>query len=173
MTAYRQNPSDRPPLPEFAAGSDRSPFPVRDHGVDQHSNEGVRMATASEMLMNLERKFWQSIVDDDADTAINLLSEPALMVSTHGAMKFDHAQYRQMAEKGQYKLESFDLSEMQAIFPNETTAVLLYKVKETLKPRERGDAMTLEMNDTSTWVKVGSSWKCAVHTETPSSGPQH
>ena len=131
------------------------------------------MATASEMLINLEKKFWQSMVDEDADTAIGLLYEPALMVSAHGSLKFDHAQYRQMAEKGTYKVESFDLGEMQVVFPNATTAVLLYHVKQTLKPREKGETLTQEMNDTSTWVKTGSSWKCVMHTETPAEGKQH
>ncbi|MEO8117694.1 MAG: hypothetical protein ABI606_00030 [Rhodoferax sp.] len=32
--------------------------------------------------------------------ALDLLCEPALMVSAHGAMKFDHARYRQMADHG-------------------------------------------------------------------------
>ena len=131
------------------------------------------MATASEMLINLEKKFWQSMVDEDADAAIGLLSEPALMVSAHGTMKFDHQQYRQMAEKGTYKVESFDLRDVQVVFPNESTAVLLYHVKQTLKPRDQGKSFTQEMNDTSTWVKNGSGWKCVMHTETPAEGKQH
>ena len=32
-------------------------------------------------LIDLEKKFWQSMVDQDADTAVKLLVEPALMVS--------------------------------------------------------------------------------------------
>jgi ketosteroid isomerase-like protein len=131
------------------------------------------MATASEMLINLEKKFWQSMIDDDAETAIGMLSDPALMVSSHGSMKFDHAQYRQMAQKGTYRLQSFDLGEVQVVFPNTTTAVLLYHVKQTIKPRAAGDAITQEMNDTSTWVKIGNAWKCVMHTETPAEGRQH
>ena len=58
------------------------------------------MPTPSKTLIDLENKFWQAIVDQDSDTAVDLLTEPALMVSSHGAMKFDHDGYRQMAEKG-------------------------------------------------------------------------
>ena len=54
------------------------------------------MSIATQTLIDLEKKFWQSMVDQDADTAIDMLSEPALMVSSHGAMKFDHAGYRNM-----------------------------------------------------------------------------
>jgi hypothetical protein len=51
-------------------------------------------------LIDLEKKFWQAMVDSDADTATQLLSEPAVMVSPHGAMQFDHAGYRKMADQG-------------------------------------------------------------------------
>lgn len=40
--------------------------------------------------MDLEKKFWQSMIDQDTDTATRLLCEPAVMVSSHGAMTFDH-----------------------------------------------------------------------------------
>ena len=55
------------------------------------------MPNPSKTLIDLEKKFWQAIVDHDTDGALELLSEPALMVSTHGAMKFDHDGYRKMA----------------------------------------------------------------------------
>ena len=58
------------------------------------------MQNPSSTLVNLEKKFWQSMVDHKTDVALNLLCEPALMVSSHGAMKFDHAGYRQMADHG-------------------------------------------------------------------------
>ena len=58
------------------------------------------MRTSNETLIDLENKFWQSMVDQDSDTAVSLLNEPALMVSSHGAMKFDHAGYRKMADQG-------------------------------------------------------------------------
>ena len=56
------------------------------------------MQPTSNDLISLEKKFWQSMVDEDTDTALSMLDEPALMVSSHGAMQFDHAGYRRMAE---------------------------------------------------------------------------
>ena len=58
------------------------------------------MQTSSKTLIDLETRFWQSMVDQDTDAALGLLSEPALMVNSHGAMKFDHVGYRKMAEQG-------------------------------------------------------------------------
>jgi hypothetical protein len=93
------------------------------------------MPTPSETIIDLEKKFWQSMVDNDSDTAINMLCEPALMVSSHGAMKFDRAGYRRMAEQGQYTLSDFELSDMQVVFPNDDTAVVTYHARQT--PQQR------------------------------------
>ena len=125
------------------------------------------MPTPSKTLIDLERKFWQAIVDQDADTATDLLTEPALMVSAHGAMKFDHAGYRKMAEKGSMVLTSYELSDMNVVFPNDATAVLTYHVKQKVSQRDNGKGTVQEMNDTSTWVRQGDDWRCVVHTETP------
>ncbi len=125
------------------------------------------MQPSSQALMDLEKKFWQSIVDKDTATAVSLLSEPALMVSSHGAMKFDHAGYRKMVEQGSMELTAFDLSEMQAVFPNDTTAVLTYRVRQEVADRGRSNTKTQEMTDTSTWIKSqDGTWRCVAHTET-------
>jgi len=131
------------------------------------------MPTPSKTLIDLERRFWQAIVDQDADTATELLTEPALMVSSHGAMKFDHAGYRKMAEKGSMVLTSYELSDMNVVFPNDATAVLTYHVKQKVSQRENGKDTVQEMNDTSTWIKDGDDWRCVMHTETPASGAAH
>ena len=58
------------------------------------------MPTPTKTLVDLEKKFWQSMVNQDVDASLEMLHEPALMVSSHGSMKFDHAGYRKMAEQG-------------------------------------------------------------------------
>jgi hypothetical protein len=124
------------------------------------------MSTPSKTLIDLENKFWQSIVDQDTESALDLLTEPALMVSSHGAMKFDHAGYRQMAEKGSMVLKSFELSDVNVVFPNDSTAVLTYHVKQQMAKRGDSRSDVQEMNDTSTWIKAGDRWQCVMHTET-------
>jgi hypothetical protein len=125
------------------------------------------MPTPRDTIVDLERRFWQSIVDQDTDTALEMLTEPALMVSSHGAMQFDHDGYRQMAEKGSMVLSDYELSEMRVMFPNETTAVVTYHAKQTMTPRGKNEATVQEVNDTSTWIRSGDEWKCVMHTETP------
>lgn len=126
------------------------------------------MPDASKTLIELETKFWQAMVDDDADTAVQLLTEPAVMVSSHGTIQFDHAAYRKMADRGPRVVTSFDFEDMKVVFPNGDTAVLTYRVKQGVAPRnDKGTEEIEEMNDSSTWVRTAKGWKCAMHTETP------
>jgi hypothetical protein len=130
------------------------------------------MQTSSKTLIDLETKFWQSMVDQDPDTALSLLDEPALMVSSHGAMKFDHAGYRKMAEQGTMVVTSFEFSKIEVLFPNDTTAILSYQVKQGVADRGTTKRKTQEMADTSTWIQSeGGDWRCVMHTETPAARP--
>jgi ketosteroid isomerase-like protein len=133
------------------------------------------MPTSSKTLIDLEKKFWQSMVDEDSDAAVKMLSEPALMVSSHGSIKFDHAGYRKMAEQGTMVIKAFEMSDVEVTFPNDATAIVTYQVKQEIAPRGKGETMVQEMNDTSTWIQAGRSWKCVMHTETPaeSKDPAH
>ena len=126
------------------------------------------MADDSKTLIDLETRFWQAMVDADNDTATALLAEPALMVSPHGAFQFDHATYRKMADQGPQVVTSFKLQDVKVLFPNPDTAIVTYKVAQGVAPRgDTAAAQTEEMHDTSTWVRAGKGWKCAIHTETP------
>jgi len=125
------------------------------------------MPTPSQTLIDLETKFWQSMIDQDTDTAVAMLSEPALMVSSHGAMTFDHAGYRKMAEQGSMILTSFEFTDPQVVFPSESTAIVTYGVKQGVTARGQSDSAIQEMVDSSTWIRTDQGWRCAMHTETP------
>ena len=123
------------------------------------------MTTHTKTLIYLETKFWQSMVDQDTDAALQLLHDPAMMATAHGAMKFDHAGYRKMAEQGSMVVTAFALSDVEVMFPAETTAVLTYRVKQTVGERDGGQSITQNMLDTSTWVYLNQRWQCVLHTE--------
>jgi hypothetical protein len=118
-------------------------------------------------LFELEKKFWQSMVDEDTDTAVGLLCEPAFMVSPHGSMKFDHAAYRQMAEHGSMVIKSYELSDMDATFVTDQAAILTYNVKQVICPRGKSQEIEQCMADTSTWINEAGEWRCVMHTEAP------
>jgi len=125
------------------------------------------MPTPSQTLIDLETKFWQSMIDQDTDAAVAMLSEPALMVSSHGAMTFDHAGYRKMAEQGSMVLTSFEFTDTQVVFPSETTGIVTYGVKQGVATRGQSDSAIQEMVDSSTWIRTDQGSRCAMHTETP------
>jgi hypothetical protein len=131
------------------------------------------MQTPQSDLIALEKKFWQSLVDDDADTAVAMLDEPAIMVSSHGAMQFDHAKYRQMAEHGTMKLKSYKLGDIDVTLPTKDTAVLTYRVKQTVSVRDKPDLLQQEMTDSSVWTRKDGQWRCVMHTETPIDAKVH
>ncbi|MGH8796370.1 MAG: nuclear transport factor 2 family protein [Caldimonas sp.] len=118
------------------------------------------------LIVELEERFWKSIADKQTNVALGLLNEPALMVSAKGAMKFDHAGYRKMAEDdAAYSLLDFKFSEMKAVFPTEEVAVLAYQVDQ--KAEMKGKKTDTKMSASSTWVKKGGRWVCVIHSESP------
>lgn len=125
------------------------------------------MQTSAQDLVKLENRFWQSLVDEDADTATHLLDEPSMLVSGHGVMTFDRATYRRMAEQSPMVVKSFSLRDVNVAFPNDDTAVVTYQVAQSIAKRGQDKETRQEMTDSSVWVRKGGEWRCAMHTETP------
>jgi hypothetical protein len=133
----------------------------------------MQSPTASKELVTLEKKFWQSMVDEDTDTALSMLNEPSMMVSAHGTMKFDHAAYREMAEKGSMVIKSFELSDMDVMFPDDNTAVVTYRARQAMAERGKSEEIQQEMADSSVWMRKNGQWLCVMHTETPVEETSH
>lgn len=121
-------------------------------------------------IERLEQAFWKSIVDGQPETATELLTEPALMISGHGVNKFDHAAYTKMATSDRMKLIDYSLSDMDVLFPTDDVAIATYRA--TQKVEADGRTTQMEVYDSSTWVKVGAQWQCVMHTESPAA-PSH
>jgi ketosteroid isomerase-like protein len=120
-------------------------------------------ASASAEIERLERAFWQSLVDRDADAARGMLAPEALMVSSHGTMRFDPAQYEKMLLDPKHGLLEYTLSDMDVLFPSDDVAIATYRAHQ--KMEMDGQATEQDVVDTSTWVRAEGGWKCAAHTE--------
>ena len=118
----------------------------------------------SATIERLEKQFWQSMVDKDADKAMTMIADDSLVVGPEGAMRIGPEEYKRMTEEGQWELDRFELSDVNVVFPNEDTGIIAYKVHQT--GTMRGQEMDLNCADSSTWVRDGNDWKCALHTET-------
>ena len=114
-------------------------------------------------IRRLENAFWQSLVDRDADTATAMLAPEALMVSSHGTMRFDPAQYTQMLKDPKHGLLEYSLSDMDVLFPSDDVAIATYRAHQ--KMEMDGRAMEQDVVDSSTWVRADGDWKCVAHTE--------
>ncbi len=123
----------------------------------------VSKSKQQEQIEELEQQFWQSIVDRKPAVATAILHEPALMVSSHGANKFDHAGYTKMASDDSYKLLDYKITKMDVLCPTQDTAVACYHVHQVMEMK--GKKMEMDATDSSTWVKVDGDWRCIIHTE--------
>lgn len=114
-------------------------------------------------IEGLERAFWQSLVDRDVDAATRLLAPRALMVSSHGAMQFDPAQYGKMLTDPKHGLLEYTLSDMDVLFATDDIAIATYRAHQ--KMRMDGQELEQDVCDSSTWVRMDGAWKCVAHTE--------
>ncbi len=116
----------------------------------------------------LERRFWDALVAQHAQSAIDLLAEPALMVGGHGALRFDREQYRRMAEQGPMVLKRYELTDVEVTFPAADVAIVTYRARQEVARRAEERVVVQHVIDSSTWMRVASGdWKCVMHTETP------
>ena len=115
-------------------------------------------------IVDLERTFWQSMVDKDADLAMTMIADECLITGPMGTMRSDPDDYKRMTEQGDWDLKKFEFSDIEVIFPQDETAIIAYKVHQT--GTMKGGPMDLNCADSTTWVRDGDDWKCALHTET-------
>lgn len=122
------------------------------------------MPQQTETIVALENKFWQSMQDKDAKAAKAMIADECLITGPMGAMKLDPDKYEEMTRDGKWSLESFALSDVDVVFPADDVAVIAYTVHQTGTMKDQPMDMTCA--DSSTWIKEGDAWKCALHTET-------
>jgi hypothetical protein len=116
-------------------------------------------------IVELETKFWQSMVDNDTDTAIAMLADKSVVAGAQGLALLSHDDYRGMTEQGKtlWKLKSFKLDDVKVTFPTEDVAVIAYRVTEEMDVE--GKPLTLKAADATTWVRKGGKWLAVLHTE--------
>jgi ketosteroid isomerase-like protein len=122
------------------------------------------MVESSDMIVKREKAFWQSMVDKDANKAMKMIADECLITGPMGTMRSDPEDYKRMTEQGDWELDEFELSDVKVIFPAEDTAIIAYEVHQTGTMKDK--PMDLRCADSTTWVRDGSEWKCALHTET-------
>ena len=126
---------------------------------------GANMAakTIEKKVVELETRYWKAIQEQDADTALRLTDDPCIVTGAQGVGRIGHQALGGMLRAAPWKLHEFELSNVQVHMLRDDVGVVAYDVKEVLTVE--GKPVTLQAVDTSTWVRTGRRWVCAVHTE--------
>ena len=93
-----------------------------------------------------------------------MIADECLFAGPMGTMRFNPEKYGEMTRDGKWTLRSFEFSDVAVIFPAVDVAVIAYTVHQQGDMKSK--PMDMRCADSSTWVRVGRDWKCALHTET-------
>jgi hypothetical protein len=114
-------------------------------------------------IINLEKQFWQTMIEKDSDGGARLASDPCLVAGAQGVGRIDRKTFAKMMGAGGWKLHAFEFSDVKVEQVTDEVAIIAYKVREELTVD--GERLSMEAADASTWVRSGDSWTCALHTE--------
>ena len=120
-------------------------------------------------IIELEKKFWQTMVDRDVDTATSMMAGTAIITGAQGAATIDAKAFASMMKEGTWKLHSFKLDKPQVKFNGGDMAIIGYEVTEKLTVDDK--PLELIAYDASVWIRVDGEWKCALHTESVKGDP--
>jgi len=114
-------------------------------------------------VIELERKFWQTMINKDVDTAVSMIAEPSIVTGAQGVASVTKDTFAKMMSGGKWDLHEFKFEDIQFDTPAPNVAVIGYKVTE--KVTVDGKEHMLTAADASVWVKQGEKWLCSLHTE--------
>ena len=120
-------------------------------------------------LLVLEHRYWQAIQDGDAALSARLSGDPCVVTGAQGVGRIDHATLEGMFSGATWKLTEFEITSPIVEMITDDVAVVAYRVREELLVD--GAPLTLNAADSSTWVRRGGEWVCAVHTEAVAGDP--
>lgn len=115
-------------------------------------------------IITLEHQFWQALKDNNVEAAIRLTDDPSFLTGAQGVMAVDHQAFRSMMATPNYTLHRYQFQGDPLVrLLSDDVAIIAYQVHEELTVE--GKPVTLDAHDSSTWVRRGGRWVCALHTE--------
>lgn len=119
---------------------------------------------AEQEILTLEKRYWQAMQENDVTTALQLTDFPCIVSGPQGIGRIDEQTFMTMMSNPSYSIESVKVQDgAQVRLLNDDVAVIAYKVHEELTVE--GKPVTLDVTDSSTWVRRDGRWVCALHTE--------
>jgi ketosteroid isomerase-like protein len=121
------------------------------------------MNDAEKEIVELERKYWQAMVDRDLDAALQMTANPCVVTGASGPAVVDHDRYRKMFEGAPWELLEFTIDAVQTRSIADDVIVVAYNVTENMVVD--GKPLTLKAADSSVWVRRDGQWVNSLHTE--------
>jgi hypothetical protein len=126
--------------------------------------------TLERELLDLEKRYWRAIQKKDLEEVLRLTDDPCIVAGATGVARVDRKTFELMMTNAPWEIQELaikDDAEVRVL--NDDVAILAYKVEEQLtvdcKP------VTVLAADSSTWVRRGDNWLCALHTESLAGDP--
>lgn len=111
-------------------------------------------------ILELEKKYWAGMAGNDYETVKGLTKFPCIVAGKQGIMSVDEPSYKKMFEQGSgRKMRVVRISDEQIETGNDH-ALVAYLIELDYNGKSMKCACT------STWLKDGEKWLCAMHTET-------
>lgn len=128
------------------------------------------MENATDEIVKLEKQYWQALVDQDFDKALDLTADLSIVAGPQGVTELTHEKFKEMMGQGpKWKVEAFDFSDVAVQQITDDVAIIGYKVRSDMTVE--GKRMSMDLADTSTWVKKNGKWACALHSEAIAGDP--
>jgi hypothetical protein len=114
-------------------------------------------------ILQLEKQYWQGLMDKDLDTCEGLTDFPCLVAGANGVARIPREKFRGIMESGDYELNDFEFKESEVRMLTDDIALHVYKVHQDLTVD--GKPIKMDSSQSSTWIRRGGRWACALHTE--------
>jgi hypothetical protein len=131
----------------------------------------MKTHTADHELLDVEHRFWEAMMDKDADASGEMTDDGCIIVGAQGVSAIDAQAMAKMTAEGKWQLKEylFDQTSTQVRFLTDDIAIIAYPVKERVVVD--GKELEFTANDASVWVRRDRGWRCALHTESVKGDP--
>lgn len=107
-------------------------------------------------IILLETKYWDAMKTNDIESAVALTKFPCTLASPKGVQRISEEQYRKiMKANNSANYRNVEINNPQVDILNENTALISYQTEMN----------GVKMLDVSTWIREGTKWVCAFHSE--------
>jgi hypothetical protein len=127
--------------------------------------------TKERELLDNEKRFWDAMKEKDGRKAARMTDDGCIVVGAQGVSAIDSKTMEKLTVEGKWELKqyAFDEKNAQVKFIGDDVAIVAYKVNEQVVVD--GQALPINANDSSVWVRRNGEWLCTLHTESLAGDP--